>query len=293
MTTSERRLCWGMLAILAVAGLDCGLDPDLGWHVRAGQYMVQTRSVIRHDPFSWTMPGYPWVDHEWATDTVTALLYGAGGLTALGLVMALVIAAAAVFVFLNRGRDVPPGTQAMVVLVLFVVVMPPIIGIRPQMLSLMFLALVALLTSRNLAAGRWSSRLVWLLPLLFCAWANMHGGFAAGLLYLAIVWFARAVEAAQRARQERGDVLGAIRRNAGQLGVVILACIAATFVNAYGSAIYREIFQTATDKLEMARIGEWQAPEMSPWASRASMPMVSWLDLPPGTPRGAAAPPWP
>ncbi len=32
-----------------------------------------------------------------------------------------------------------------------------------------------------------------------------------------------------------------------------------------------------------------QAPDRFPWASMASMPMVSWFAAPPGTPRAEAA----
>jgi hypothetical protein len=260
VSPKERVVCYGMLAIVAVTALDGALDPDLGWHVRAGQQMVQTHRVIRADVFSWSMPGYPWVDHEWATDVAMALLYGVGGLPALGLVWALIILAIAIAVLGNRPGDVPAVTQAAVTLVAFVLVLPPILGVRPQMLSLLFLAILAGVVSRERAEAPGAARRLWLLPVLFCAWANLHGGFAAGLIYLALVWFGRAVGNWSARRRGLAPAAPCEGWRVRQLGWVILACIAATFVNAYGPGVYRELIQTAGDKLAMTRINEWQSP---------------------------------
>jgi len=260
VSPKERLLCYGMLAIIAVTALDCALDPDLGWHIRAGQHMIQTHSVIYRDAFSWSMPGYPWVDHEWATDVAIAFLYGAGGLTALGLVWSPIILAIAIAVLRNRPADVPAVTQAAVTLVAFVLVLPPILGVRPQMLSLLFLALLAGVVSRERADVPGATRRLWLLPLLFLAWANLHAGFAAGLIYLVIVWFARAVESRWARGRDLEPAAPCDGPHVRQLGLVILACIAATFANAYGPGVYRELIQTAGDKLAMTRIDEWRSP---------------------------------
>ena len=261
MSPKERVLCYGMLSIIAVTGLDCALDPDLGWHIRAGQQMLQTHSVIYRDAFSWSMPGYPWVDHEWATDVAMALLYGAGGLTALSLVWALIILAIGVGVLLNRSSDVPVVAQATVVLGAFVLVLPPIVGVRPQMLSLLFIAILAGVVSRDRADVPGAARRLWLLPLLFLVWANLHAGFAAGLIYLLIVWCARALEGRWAAGHGQEPAAPCDAAHLRQLGLVIVACIAATFANAYGPGIYRELIQTAGDKLAMTRIIEWQSPK--------------------------------
>ena len=260
VSPKERLLCYGMLAIIAVTGLDCAFDPDLGWHIRAGQYMLQTHSVVRHDPFSWSMPGYPWVDHEWATDIAIAFLYGIGGLTALSLVWELIIVAIAVAVLRHRLAGVPVSIQGAVTMAAFIIVLPPILGVRPQMLSLLFLAIVAGAVSRERLGASGAMRRLWLLPLLFAAWANLHAGFAAALIYLVVVWCARTVESRWMRAQGLEPDAPCGSPQLRQLGLIILACIAATFVNAYGPGVYREVIQTASDKLAMTRIDEWRSP---------------------------------
>ena len=43
-------------------------DPDVWWHLKAGQYISEHRSVPHNDPFSYTRAGQPWVAHEWLTE---------------------------------------------------------------------------------------------------------------------------------------------------------------------------------------------------------------------------------
>ncbi|MFH1856275.1 MAG: hypothetical protein ABH836_03465, partial [Candidatus Omnitrophota bacterium] len=53
-------------------------DPDMGWHIRNGQDILRW-GVPHGDLFSYTMPGYPWVAHEWLTDVGFYLIYSHWG----------------------------------------------------------------------------------------------------------------------------------------------------------------------------------------------------------------------
>ena len=43
-------------------------DPDLGWHLKYGQYFFKTGEILRENIFSTMMPYYNWVNHSWASD---------------------------------------------------------------------------------------------------------------------------------------------------------------------------------------------------------------------------------
>src|SRR4051794_140107 len=49
------------------------LDPDFGWHLRTGQYIL-SHGIPKTDPFSYTMPNFPFVDHAWLTDIALFVL---------------------------------------------------------------------------------------------------------------------------------------------------------------------------------------------------------------------------
>src|SRR3990170_1581174 len=54
------------------------LDPDFGWHLKTGELILR-EGIPKSDPFSYTMPSYPFVDQTWLIDVVMARLYPAIG----------------------------------------------------------------------------------------------------------------------------------------------------------------------------------------------------------------------
>src|SRR5512137_2497119 len=53
-------------------------DPDFWWHLRTGQLIVQTHTIPRTDPFSFTKAGGPWITHEWLSEVFIFGLFHMG-----------------------------------------------------------------------------------------------------------------------------------------------------------------------------------------------------------------------
>ena len=80
-----RRLA--ILSFFAVVAFLCWfkvISVDFGWHLKAGEHIVSTRSIPRHDIFSYVAEGNPWVDSHWLFQVVLYGWYAAGGLTSAG-----------------------------------------------------------------------------------------------------------------------------------------------------------------------------------------------------------------
>ncbi len=43
-------------------------DPDLWWHLHNADYLIHHSSLPRSDMYSFTVPGYPWMNHEWLAE---------------------------------------------------------------------------------------------------------------------------------------------------------------------------------------------------------------------------------
>jgi len=61
-----------MLAINAHSFLN---DSDTGWHIRAGDVMYQTNSILTKDVFSHTMTGREWFAWEWLSDILMSRIH--------------------------------------------------------------------------------------------------------------------------------------------------------------------------------------------------------------------------
>jgi hypothetical protein len=196
------------------------LDPDFGWHLRSGLY-IRAHGVPTHDIFTYTAPRFDWINHEWGNDVIVSWLYGWGGYGLLAAFYAGLWSAALVV----AGRRAWFG-----VLLLAAIATLPYAGVRPVSWTVLFLALVF--------RAIWSPRrrLVWLLPILFVFWANVHAGFVIGLviiLYSAVYY-----------------------RRPALFGVFGLAALA-TFLNAYGPRVYVEVGRTLFDPTLHRQVAEW------------------------------------
>src|SRR5574340_1215076 len=74
------------------------LDPDFGWHLQTGR-IILSFGVPKTDPFSYTMPNYPYVDHSWLTDLAIAKLYPLVGIAGLTMLFTIVTFASILIVF--------------------------------------------------------------------------------------------------------------------------------------------------------------------------------------------------
>ena len=79
-----------VVALFAMAVRET-LDPDMWWHLRTGE-VILAEGIPTHDVFSFTVPEHEWVTHEWGSQVFMWLVYLVGGLPALIVVFALLIA---------------------------------------------------------------------------------------------------------------------------------------------------------------------------------------------------------
>jgi len=245
------------------------LDPDLGWHIRTGQYIWEQKQVPATDQFSHTFSEYPVIAHEWLTDV------GLYGLSTLGWPAGWLIAAVfstlavAAFGLAARIVSAEARLQALAVL-LGAAVSGPLLGVRPQVVSVFGLSLVVFMLYRFVTNEK--SRALYLLPLVFLFWANLHGGFVLGLFAVGLVIVAElSRHALKRWYQSIGELVAKRTLSVRTLQPSRLIRLAAvgivsavmTLVNPYGLRLYHEIYNTFIQTVGTAdvrnTISEWQS----------------------------------
>ena len=231
-------------------------DPDFGWHLKSGQLYLQTRHIPTHDIFSYTMSGYPWVNHEYAIDSFYYLLYRAAGNTTILLsLFFLIIAGITYLIVLPRTfKERLHGDERLFVGLIALLISRTFFGVRSQVFDWLGFLLVILIWNRF---ERTQSRttLLWYIPLFFL-WANIHGGFLIGFALASFCLCFRIIEGLQ-SRQFRPWLAREKRTLFFILGV-LLASVIATLFNPYGIHLYQDIFHTIGNRTMIAAIGEWQ-----------------------------------
>ena len=225
-------------------------DYDWGWHYRYGEYFFTHGRVLREDIYSWTMPGYPWVNHSWLFDPLVYVLYSR--FSFIGLSIAGALATVLTF-YLCLRRIHLAYWQTAVLAVVYGALTKDIMmqGLRTQVVGLFFLALLGDLLARQRAGQNWPQ---WVLPGLFCVWANFHGSFLLGLVVFA-VYVAWDVVLAQA----RGSVLP---RRWFMFAGSFVASIAATLVNPFTYGVYVEARRHFGNP-HLTYVVEWMPPNFS------------------------------
>lgn len=228
---------WVSLAVLGLGLFAIGTvqtDPDFGWHKRMGQLIVERGHLPAGDPFSYSMPSFPFVDHEWLTNVILFQLhewFGKVGLAALFALLGVLTVVVAVPRRLWSWAVVP---------VLFSIdVLWGRGGVRPQVESWLFLAILLRLWSERGVWIRWR----WIVPAGFVLWANLHGSFALGLVILGWVIFLTSLQN---------------RKICIRDWIIWLLSVAGTLVNPYGWHLWYEVWMQITDTKLRTTIVEWQ-----------------------------------
>jgi hypothetical protein len=178
-------LAWGaFFAMIYATKLPATLhDPDLLWHLATGRWLAQHGASWR-EPFSFTAGAYPWLNISWWWDGLLYWLHESLGLR--GMLMLAALAGAAVPAMLCRaairaGQGVLVASMAAFASGLMIT---HGVSLRPQLVTLVMLAwLMSSILMRP--AITWRKAAV--LALLFCLWANAHGGVLLGFL-LVVGW---------------------------------------------------------------------------------------------------------
>ena len=171
-----------LLAILFVAIFTMAVrvptDTDTWWHLRSGEYIVRTHTIPRHDVFSHTVAGKPWIDHGWLAQIAIYLLYAVFGYAGLGLALAAVVTLAFVFVFLQSEENL--YLRAFIT-VLAAITSAVVWIVRPQIVSFLLTAAFSYILYLYKRRGR---NYLFLIPFLTVLWVNVHGAFITGFILL-------------------------------------------------------------------------------------------------------------
>jgi len=163
--------------IVFLLSLQVIVDPDFGWHLRAGQSIVTTKSIPKTDLFSFSTPNYPYVFHSWAGETVIYLSYKFLGLWGSSLLFALIVTISIYLLF----KSTQVLTKSQPNYSYFLLITPlayTLAGGKMRTFNLLFLSLVYLLF---LKFERQNSKMIWLTPIVFLLWVNFHASFLLGI----------------------------------------------------------------------------------------------------------------
>jgi len=229
-------------------------DPDLGWHLRTGDWIFAHGHVPTTDPFSRTGEGHRWIAYSWLAELILASLYKTFGLVGvLAYTAALSVAiVAALHVLLRQLGATVEKTFAL--LGFATLVLGQVFTPRPWLFSiLLFIVVFSLLVRIQRGGGRAA---LFFLPVVFALWANVHLLFIYGLVLVGLY----AVEPMLDDVRDHALTLAHLRAGfQHQRWLLLAACLTATLLSPYGWTVYLAVLDIARDTSAFRYVTELEA----------------------------------
>src|SRR6266849_4443122 len=226
-------------------------DSDTGWHIRAGEWMLNNGRVPTTDVFSFTMAGKPWFAWEWLSDVFMATVHQSGGLAGIVLASLLILGATSVCVYKST---VAESRQRLIALALTSLAMAASTIhwlARPHLVTPLMAAMFCWVLNQVERDSK--PRLLLALPPLTILWVNLHGGFFVGIVLLISYGIGAAA----------GDLVCGIGRNAWIRGrqyfVTAGACAIASLLNPYGYRLHVHVARYLGASFHLQHVSEFQS----------------------------------
>ena len=244
------------------AGKRLLIDCDTGYHIRAGEYIINTFSVPKLDIFSFLTPALPWTAHEWLSEVVMAMVHGAFGLTGSVIFFSLIISLIYCLLFkvirMNSGNII---LATFIVLIVLTVSQVHWLA-RPHIFSLLLLLIWYYLLDEYEYKQR---NYLYLLPPLMLLWVNLHGGFLAGFILLGVYLAGNIIKSISSQGKER-DLY---KTKASLLGLITVACLLVSLINPNGYHILLFPFNLISNTFIMDNISEFLSPNFHTFIAKA------------------------
>ncbi len=241
-----------VLILIWIMAVRITLDSDMWWHLRAGQETWANQAVYRVDTFSFTRAGTPWVNHSWLSQVLMYGILRIGSFPGLSIWVAVCAVLSMGLVYLQmEGHPLLRGAVLLLAGTVSSVVWSP----RPQIMSLVLLALVSWL----IHSYRKKRRRLYLLLLvpIFALWGNLHAGYVLGLIYLGAVLVG---EIFDRVLIRTGEESFSKNELLWVTGAALFSGLA-VLINPFGLEIWKIPFNTVSVEALQNLINEWASPD--------------------------------
>ncbi len=224
-------------------------DGDTGWHIRAGDWILQHHQVPSRDLFSFTMPHREWFAWEWGWDVLFSFIHTRWGLSGVALGNILLLGCSGVLLYRLVRRQAKNDVLALMVTSIAMLGSSVHWLARPHLLSWIFVLIFLHLIAR---AEEGDARLLWWTPLLTALWVNLHGSFFLGIFLLGTCGAVKSLQALVMPRR------GASCASAGPTYFLTgAACLGASLINPYGWRLHEHVLRYLLDAKQIDAINEY------------------------------------
>lgn len=157
-------------------------NQDLGRHLKLGEIISKTKSVPNINLFSYTYPGFPFINHHWMSEIIFYNLVRFFGLSSL-IYLKIALITLSVLIILKSTTNRATYISGVISALLFSPLLVERADIRPEIFAYFlfsWLLLIVVTYQKN-------SRKIYFIPLIIVLWINLHISFIFGILLIILL----------------------------------------------------------------------------------------------------------
>ncbi|NOS84299.1 MAG: hypothetical protein HOP31_04075 [Ignavibacteria bacterium] len=251
-----------LVGILATSKLF--IDDDVFWHLATGRYIAGSGfSIPAYDLFGFVTAGTYWIPFEWGWDVLTYYLYNMGDYLMLSILRFILVLGIFAFLYLSAKRAKLPISIYAILAVILAFGMLVRFSVRPHLVTYAFLMLLLFLLY-SFYHYKKNIKILYILPVIFLIWANMHMGvlLGAGIFFLFVITISANYYFAKGKNHEYNFSSSDLKT----LLIIFLLSITALLLNPHFVQTYQyAISHSQMDSLD--DIQEWKSPFDAKFAS--------------------------
>lgn len=160
---------------------------DYYWHVKLGEYIINTKTVPTTDIFSWyaISNNLPWVSHEWLSGVIlylNSIIFKKYAVLIFCSTIYFVISL--LLFYLNKKDYLKNMKYTLIHILVGIILLSASVTPRPHLLSYILLILTLYLTKDFY--NNENTKKIYFLPLIALIWSNIHGG-SSNLSYIILI----------------------------------------------------------------------------------------------------------
>jgi hypothetical protein len=228
-------------------------DPDIWWHLHNADYLIHHHSLPNSDMYSFTLPGYPWMNHEWLAELPYHFAWRGMGLSGIDALAVVILSLIFLGVLYLSYREC--GNYKAAILASSYTVFLGRVSFGPRTILFGYACLVVLLIILQRFRQMGHAPL-WLIPPLFCLWVNTHGSWFIGMVIFSIIVAAGLV----RVKWGMIDSEPWTKSQRKSLLMAWGASVAVLFVNPFGARlVFYPLDLAFRQKLNIEHVHEWMS----------------------------------
>jgi len=235
-------------------------DDDFFWHLSTGRFIVENKFVPDKDVFSLPSQNAEWIPFEWGWDVITFEIYNIAGYNAVFIFSSIIFCLIFLIYFLFLKRY---GTNTVInILLLFVLLMAVFdrLSPRPHIFTYLFFVILLYLFAnfRYIDREKYLKQL-FLLPVIFLVWGNLHLGVLAGILLVFVFVISEIIIFYYPKKFSGNELKPLTKEQLKKLLLIFIVSGLVLLINPNGIQTY--LYAYSHTKMKMLEsISEWQNP---------------------------------